>query len=201
MTTPETSNLYANVQNNNNIVWKNISVVDDLPGTGRTTGFVVANFGKRPYDLSLRFNVAREDRELFKWGRILVDVPCLLAERFRKSEGKGIKWISDTTLVIANPTEVLGGRVKFLPREMHALNVRFASKGNARIGARVFNLDVLQYNGTEIVGGVRFALRTHPTLQYEGQNLVADYFPGPRDGDNWFGKGEACGCRGKKGDA
>src|SRR3546814_13731860 len=53
MTTAETSDLYANVQNNNNIVWKNISVVDDLPGTVRATGFTVANFSKKPQHLSL----------------------------------------------------------------------------------------------------------------------------------------------------
>lgn len=199
MTSPETSNLYANVQNNNNIVWKNISVVDDLPGTGRTTGLLIANFSRKPQDISLRFNVAREDRDLFKWGRILIDVPCALAEKFRKGEGKGIKWISETTLAIAAPAALLFGHVKFLPREMRALNVRFAGKGNAQIGARVFNLDVLQLNGKEIVGGVRFALRTHAAIQYEGQNLVTDKFPGPLDGGNWIGKPAAGGCQCKHG--
>lgn len=88
MTTPETSNLYANVQNNNNIVWKNISVVDDLPGTARATGFTVANFGKKPQDLSLNFKIGREERDLLKWGTVLIDVPYALAEKLRKGDAK-----------------------------------------------------------------------------------------------------------------
>jgi hypothetical protein len=44
-------------------------------------------------------------------------------------------------------------------------------------------------------------LRTHAALQYEGQNLITDKFPGPRDGSNWIAKAPACGCHGKKGDA
>ena len=194
MTTAETSNLYANVQNNNNIVWKNISVVDDLPGTARATGFTVANFGKKPQNLSLHFIIAREERGLLKWGRVLIDLPCALAEKLRKSDVKGIKWISETTLAISGLSGVLGGHVKLGPREMYALNVRFVSNGDATIGARVFNLDVLQLDGKDVIGGVRLALRTHAATRHEGQSLATDHLPGPRDGGNWFGKSPACSC-------
>jgi hypothetical protein len=197
MTTAETYNLYANVQGNNNIVWKNISVVDDLPGTGRATGFIVANFSKEPQDLSLHFRIGREQRDVLKWGRILIDLPCALADSLRKGSTKGVEWISDTTLVIASPAGTLGEHVKLGSHEMYALNLRFASNGDATIGARVFTLDILQLDGKEMVGGVRFALRTHPAVQYEGQNLIADTLPGPRDGGNWIGKasGLTCGCK------
>jgi hypothetical protein len=194
MTTAETSNLYANVQNNNNIVWKNISVFDDLPGTTRTSGFTVANFDKKPQDFSLLFKIAREERDLLKWGRVLVDVPFTLAEKLRKGDAKGIKWISETTFTITGSSGVPGGHLKLGPDEMYAVNVRFVSNGDATIGARVFNLDILQLDGKKIIGGVRFAVRTHAATQYEGQNLVADHLPGPRDGGDWIGKAPACGC-------
>src|ERR1044072_1971159 len=45
MTFAETSNLYANVQNNNNIVWKNISIVDTDGDGMRFADVIVGNFG------------------------------------------------------------------------------------------------------------------------------------------------------------
>jgi hypothetical protein len=194
MTTAETSNLYANVQNNNNIVWKNISVTDDLPGTGRSSGFSVANFGKKAQDMSLRFKVAKEDRDLFKWGRVYVDVPYALAKSMRKGDDKAVKWVSETTLVINGASGVLGEHVDLRPGEVHALNVRFVGDGKTSVGARIFGVDILQLDGKDVVGGVRFVLRTHPARQYEGQDLLTDHRPGPRDGGNWIGKGMACRC-------
>jgi len=194
MTTAETSNLYANVQNNNNIVWKNISVVDDLPGTARATGFTVANFGKDARDFSWHFKIAREERGLLEWGRVLVDLPYALAQKLRKGEAKGIKWISETTLAITSASGMLGGPLKLSAGEMFALTVRFVRNGDALMGARVFNLDVLQFDGKVPVGGVRFALRTHAATHYKGQNLVVDHLPGPLDGGNWIGKTMACRC-------
>jgi hypothetical protein len=200
MTTAETTNLYANVQNNNNIVWKNISVVDDLPGMAKTAGFTVANFQRKAQRLSLRFQVAREDGLLFKWGRILIDVPGPLAERFRDIKTPGIKWISDTTLELSASDALIAGKIQLQPRELFAVTVRFIAKGTPYLGARVFNLDILQLDGDEPVGGVRIALRTDAAKVFEGQNLETDHSPGPPDGGNWI-KGAAgghcgCGCRG-----
>jgi hypothetical protein len=193
MTAPETSNLYANVQNNNNIVWKNISVVDDLPGTGRTAGFTVANFDDKPLDLSLRFLIDREERDLFKWGRVLIEIPYKLAQQLRQGKATGIEWISETALWLAAPSATIGGNLELQPGELYALNVRFIDSGNPTIGARVFHLDVLQLDGQAIVGGVRFTLRTHAAATYEGENLLTDHLPGPLDGGNWIRKTEAAG--------
>src|SRR6185295_17407291 len=44
MAVAETADLGANVRDNNNIVWKNIEVVDDLPGALRRALVTVANF-------------------------------------------------------------------------------------------------------------------------------------------------------------
>jgi hypothetical protein len=53
----ETSNLYANVQNNNNIVWKNIAVLDEAAGTGAPAYAVVANLTDQKMNVKLRFTV------------------------------------------------------------------------------------------------------------------------------------------------
>jgi hypothetical protein len=41
----------------------------------------------------------------------------------------------------------------------------FLSAGDATIGARVFNVDVQQFDGDELIGGVRFVLRTEPAFR------------------------------------
>ena len=188
MSTTETTDLYANVQNNNNIVWKNISVVDDLPGTARSTGFTVANFGKKHQEMSLHFKIAREERDLLKWGQVMIDVPYPLAKKLRECDSKGIKWVSKTRLLISSSSGIIGGPINLESGEMYALNVFFVSNGIATFGARVLNLDINQLDGKETVGGVRFTLRTHAANRYEGQELATDHLPGPRDGGNWIGK-------------
>lgn len=194
MTSAETTDLYANVQNNNNIVWKNISVVDDLPGTSRSTGFTVANYGKKRQEFLLHFKVSREERDLFKWGQVMIDIPYPLAKKLREGESKGIKWVSKTSLLVSNPSGIVGGPINLDPGEVYALNVRFVSNGIATFGARIFNFDVHQIDGGKTIGGVRFTLRTHAATRYEGQDLVTDHLPGPRDGGNWIGKKQKGNC-------
>lgn len=67
MTTAETGKLYANVQNNN-IVWKNMTIVGD--GGGRTSAAVVANYGEEPQEARLVFSVPREEPvTMYDWGQ------------------------------------------------------------------------------------------------------------------------------------
>ena len=183
MTTPETSNLVANVANNNNIVWKNISVVDDLPGTAKTTGLTVANFGDRSELLRLLLILNDEQPNMLDWGRVLVDVPHELAERLRKT-GEGVEWLTATTFALVEPKASLGGDIELEPGELHAFGVRFVPGKATPIGARVFTLDVQQLAGDELVGGVRFALRTHAPARPDGCHCGVQ---GPLDGHNWIG--------------
>jgi Pregnancy-associated plasma protein-A len=195
MTTPETSNLYQNVLANNNIVWKNISVVDEAPGTARQTGFLVANFGDKAQDMMIRFEAERMKPRILDWGRVLFEVPYVFAERLRGGTVKGAKWISDTQLQLTGLRATIAGGIALEPGEIFAMNAHFLSAGDATIGARVFNVDVQQFDGDALVGGVRFVLRTEPAFRplYEcgpdGRPLA-----GPLDGDNFFGGGDRIDC-------
>ena len=138
--------------------------------------------------MSLHFKIAREERDLLKWGQVMIDVPYPLAKKLRECDSKGIKWVSKTRLLISSSSGIIGGPINLESGEMYALNVFFVSNGIATFGARVLNLDINQLDGKETVGGVRFTLRTHAANRYEGQNLAIDHLPGPRDGGNWIGK-------------
>ena len=60
MTSAETSDLWANVKNNNNIAWKNISVVDEQPGGGRMESMLVARWRTWNEPGSCSFRVTRK---------------------------------------------------------------------------------------------------------------------------------------------
>lgn len=187
MTTPETTNLHANVRNNNNIVWKNITVVDEVAGTGRFTAFIVANFGEKPQDLRLVFTVSDDGPTVLDWGRVFIDVPYPLAMRLEGRPGRGFERLSETTFLLTSNHATLGG-AELQPGDVYGLTVRFAGHGDQTIGARVLTLDVQQYNGKELLGGVRFAVRTRPgAVDWAGCEQGA-----PLDGANWItGTGQA----------
>ncbi|MDX6706105.1 MAG: hypothetical protein QOI48_1951 [Solirubrobacteraceae bacterium] len=189
MTVPETSNLWNNVKNNNNIVWKNITIVDS--GSPKTTGFTVANFGKTTHRMKLRFTVPRESPTVFDWGRVIVRVPPQLAGRLHDAQAAGLEWLSADTFEVLKPDAFIGGTLALEPGELHALDVRLVSEGVQTIGARVLVLDVLQLDDDAPVGGVRFSVRT------EARDQPRPGTKGPRDGHNWFGGAPGhggCGC-------
>ena len=191
MTFPETGNLYANVAHNNNIVWKNIQVVDEVMGSGRT-GMTVANFTEKAQDVRLRLVVADEAPSLLDWGEVHVTVPPEVARLVRRAKGKGgATWVDDTTfLLVDRRVELRFGKVE--PGTVLPVNVRFLPNGRDAVGARVLMLDAEQYDGRTLVGGVRFALRTRvPHVDPCGHEN------GPRDGANWISGGAlaAGGCR------
>jgi len=97
--------------NNNNIVWKNVDVVDDVPGTGRT-GFTVANHGKEAQDVRLRFTMADAEPSLLDWGRVHVHLPADLAKALKKAKPRGTKWTGDASFALAERrAEVSLGRL------------------------------------------------------------------------------------------
>src|SRR5262249_5489331 len=62
MTSPETTTLPANVQNNNNIVWKNVSIVD-TDGTGaRVASVVIGNLSEARKRLRLIFETPKHQK-------------------------------------------------------------------------------------------------------------------------------------------
>ncbi len=186
MSSPETTSLYANVKNNNNIVWKNISVVDDLPGTGRTTGLLVANYGREPQKLVLRFTLEERRPGLLDWGRVQFGVPYELAERLHEAEAKGIKWISETRFLLTDSEGIITG-AELQPKEVFALDATFIPDGKAVLGAGVFPVDIQQFDGDEPIGGVRILLRTHGAHRPNYADGTGDGYLPPLDGDNFIG--------------
>jgi Pregnancy-associated plasma protein-A len=166
MTFPESTNLYANVQNNNNIVWKNISVVDELPGGGRVAYVSVGNVSDQTPLVTLVFAARKEERRtIFDWGEVRVALGPKLYERWKESGA-----LSDQIQVAgADEIALLGNGarlndIRIDPRELFTIRITFEPR-ERQPRNEVFFLDLVEYvraedGRYEVVGGQQFVVKT-----------------------------------------
>jgi hypothetical protein len=162
MTFPETGNLSANVRNNNNIVWKNITIVDEVAEGGRKSAAVIANFDVEPYDAHLIFTVPEDDGPtIFDWGQVWLHPTEQMLELLHASgaEFEGIEQIDDFTYLLAEPGARIGP-VRLRPGDIAALGVRLVPTGKWNGGVRILALDVQQRAEDREIGGQRFIVKT-----------------------------------------
>jgi hypothetical protein len=173
MTFPETGDLYANVQKNNNIVWKNITVVDEFPGAGRMASVLVGNFTEKPHVIKLTFTAPekRPEHNLFQWGRVTVDLDRKLFELWKHggSQGSGIEAAGESRLVLTSPKAWIGN-ITVPPREFHNVRAHFVP-GKEQHRTAIFFLDLKQFKvegkKEQIIGGQRFVLKTLAHVERE----------------------------------
>ncbi len=192
MTFPETSNLYANVQNNNNIVWKNISIVDTDGDSMRFADVVVGRFDREPRRVHLRFETPkRAGASLFDWGHVLVEFrgEALVKWSQRDLKTEGVQVLEDGRLFLAkNRAEIVGPPLE--RGEFGTIHLQFVPDGRRPTGARVFELDLIELDDRgERVGGQRFLLKTGSNRKHHCDSAVGSW-----DGVTWRPVKSSCGC-------
>jgi hypothetical protein len=191
MTSSETSNLYANVQNNNNIVWKNVSIVDTDGAGHRSAAIVIGGFDKERKELHLRFDTPRSRRgySLFDWGFVIVEFDGPLSKWAKGDlKGDGFERLADGRFVITKSgAEIIGPPIK--TGTFGTLRVQFVPDGKKDTGAQVFELDVTELDAkNDRLGGQRFLLKTPVHCKPH----VADNQLGTFDGVTWTPKDDCC---------
>jgi hypothetical protein len=189
MTTPETGNLYANVQNNNNIVWKNITVVDEAGG--RQSAAIIGNFDKEGQRARLVFSTPKgEPLSIFDWGQVWIELTREMRRIVKKSASKfdGFQQLDDDTYRVLGPGATIGP-LDLRPRDVAALRIRFVPAATQPIGARVLTLDLQQVEDRGVVGGQRFVIKTRPDRRGVAPDRPVTIF----DGVGWLPVGEGCG--------
>jgi hypothetical protein len=194
MTVPETGNLYANVQNNNNIVWKNISIVDTDGDGARFADVVIGNFKRKISQGRFIFEAPkRTGSSLFEWGYILVDFRGEALSQWVKGEIKteGFQRLTDGRLILTQPLAQLVGP-PLQPGQFGTIHIQFVPNGRRVTGSRVFQLNMIELDEkNQPLGGQRFLLKT--TKGQKRPNWDAS--TGTFDGVNWTPKGSGnCGC-------
>jgi hypothetical protein len=152
MTFPELLglNTVTNTQENNNIGWRNVNIVNALPGGHTGGGVVMADADGLPAVLAI------EPRLPFP-GKILLDLGPELFARWKAAggEARGVEHYKDSTLVVSPE----GGKLYGLPLKeggTDRLEVTFEVSGDASPGVREVLFRQLGSDGKKDFGGVRW---------------------------------------------
>lgn len=174
MTFPETGDLYANVRNNNNVVWKNVSITDADPGAREAAVIVQAPTDAETDDERVRlvFDFPRARKRLLpeavpalEFGRVLVDLGRELFDRWRAAgaEGDGYKHVDDETIEIVEPGAWIGD-LELKRGELFVVRVTFEPHDEHQASNDIYFFDIRQLAVAEesvrLVGGQRFVLKT-----------------------------------------
>lgn len=156
---PESGDVYANTGMSDQIIWKNVTVVD-LLSVPVDHPFLVRNPRREKGTFNLTFRVPREQLRDPFLGQVLVDLGKPLFERLRRSGAslRGMKQVKGTTFRVV---DLGGAEIRGLPinaREAFTLRIRFVFEGSPHAAHR---FDVLQSatGRREPVGGVSYLLQ------------------------------------------
>ena len=165
MTFAETANLNANVRNNNDIVWKNITVKDDVAGDAGLSGMLIANYSIREELTRITFTIPETDEKmpLFRYGELKIILSDKLYEKWVEGGAKseGVK-VSDKEFVVTMPDAWIGD-INLGPKEIYGLQVGYKMEEMPPVKNPeefAFNFDVQQliqvHEKWQIKGGQRY---------------------------------------------
>lgn len=110
ITFPETSNLAENVKNNNNIVWKNVSVTDS-DGTSQKNTVLVANYGRSTGNFTIKIKPYRVKN--FENLRISINKRSTFLKNIENiDEVQGLKNLSNEYLIAKEGIEIKGIKLR-----------------------------------------------------------------------------------------
>lgn len=162
MTFPEGVNVDTNTRNNNNIAWKNVTVVDNFPGGAMAASILIRNIFRQPVLAQLRLAKPSQGPNFLDYGDIYVDMKPELFARWKEgnSIGEGFEVVGPTTIKVTNLQTVLAN-IRLEPQETFPVEVRFVLNKNQQAPLGVVpRWDLIQLgapnNPNTVVGGQRF---------------------------------------------
>ena len=162
MTFPEIVDVNANTKNNNNIAWKNVTVVNNFPGRFKAASILIRNIFPQVVVAQLRLGRPFQRHSFLDYGDIFVDMKPELFARWREgnSAGTGFEVVGPTTIRVTSPQTALTN-IRLEPGETFPVEVRFALNPNQRVPPGVIpGMDLIQLgtpdNPNGVVGGQRF---------------------------------------------
>lgn len=163
MTFAEGAGVSTNTRNNNNIVWKNVTVVDNFAGALGAASILIRNVFAEPILAGLRFLDVDDDTNFsfFNFGRIYVDLGPELYQRWIDGggAGQGVERTGGTRIQIFSPNAFIQG-IRLEPGEFFPVNVQFDLNDEYRPIRRAPRWDLVQVGAPgdpqQLVGGQRF---------------------------------------------
>jgi hypothetical protein len=191
----ETTDINLNTKNNNKIVWKNVTVVDDISGPMMMKSVMVRNFFDEPVQAALRVAETQTAAGSFlKQGRIFVDLPPQLYERWQKggTAGRAMKAAEEAKtgrIEILSP-EASIQNIRLNPNETFAVSVDFAlSKDYTPRQGAAAQIDLIQLGAPgdpdKIVGGQRFTVDLSKLVLVKSDDQWRYWDKGTNPGTAW----------------
>lgn len=162
--TAETTNIDANVRANNNIIWRNLNIVNLLPDSSGDVRFIVRNVRKTRAITSFVIRAPKGEHEnsFLRHGRVrlTLDEPLMRAWRKGGSKGRGVKVEGDHVLIDPN-----GGMFENVELEPNATGyAKLTFERLPKTARRTFVIDVIQSErtkrGSRVIGGVSYEIHT-----------------------------------------
>ena len=164
MATAETSDINANTLNNNNIIWRNLNIVDLLPDASPDAEFILRNVSNRRATLTLSVKSPAKDRKksFFDYGQIALTVDGRLFELIRGELRRqpGIK-IDGRTIIVANPNGIVLRRILTPPKFETKIKLNFKMRADAP--KRMYEIVATQLENVglksrkpRVIGGVSY---------------------------------------------
>ena len=160
MAVAEGTDIEANVRNNNNIVWRNVNVVDLAGDQSSDATVIVRNDSDQRVPATLTIGGPRGGlRPSFTTqGQVLVRFDDRLADVWQKSGHKGSGFKRDGNLLLVGREGAWIDNLILPPHFEGRMTLRFRKLPSTQ--KRVFELDVTQSAGTRTIGGVSYEIHT-----------------------------------------
>ncbi len=171
MATEELTNVEDNTRANNNIAWKNLTVVDDVDGAFAMTSVIMRNSVGERVAAGLRLRSVQKPGGTRNanalpsdFSRILIELSPVLSKRWRAAgqRGSGIKVGDGGEIEVISSDAVLQG-ITLEPKETFTVGVRFELRKDYQIQTGTPNVFDLIQTGAPgrpdaVVGGQRFEI-------------------------------------------
>jgi hypothetical protein len=168
----EVAKIGINARRNNNIAYRNLNVVD--LSSGRQVGFLVRNTEPAPASVDLLFSVPDA---FLRSGTVIVSLPPALERRWSRNAREAVRGISplredDITRIppnLAHPGPLSFANYRIIASEAVLPGLALEEDYAERVILTFFSadarpmshdVDVMQRVGAEIVGGIRYEVRT-----------------------------------------
>lgn len=163
----EVTSTIPNVRNNNNIIWKNITVVDLKPngqkikkGTGCV---IVRNVADRVSNVKLDIGVPQNElvNSFFNIGKVQLELPQTLYNKWVTAgmAGVGVQAMGNGVIAILSPNAYINN-IALAPNQIENVCLTATTiLPDKLIASNAYNIDLTQSDGDNVIGGERFTFR------------------------------------------
>ena len=156
MTTAETSNIEVNTRGNNNIVWRNLHIIDMADSKSASADLLIGgmNESKSRFELAIRAPANLRGRSFFDIGTVAVELEDGLAcsARTRAARRSGLKSVRGKAYVVGAKDSAGIPELTLQAKSKHRVHLSFRLHKTLDRSGEVFRVDVTQ---TQLLEGKR----------------------------------------------